>query len=80
MKDLFDNDPVFNQRHRDRKGRFATIERAMLDKSKRENTFLRLQAERYRRMAETATRVIIIKDKIIADLRSKLAKLKNQKS
>lgn len=44
---LFDNDPAL--RMRDRKGRFATPERAYADKAIEENKFLRHQVEMYRR-------------------------------
>ena len=47
MPDLFDKDPAFV--YRDRKGRFATPEKAMADKAIEENKMLRLQVEKFRR-------------------------------
>ena len=83
---LFDNDPVFNGRKRDSKGRFATAERAMYDKERKENMWLRLQVEKYKRLAETPTRAFIAQQRIIAlqtreiaSLRKELAQLKNIK-
>ena len=51
---LFADDPIFTRRVRDSKGRFATQERAAYDKARKENTFLRYQVERYKRLAEKA--------------------------
>jgi hypothetical protein len=52
---MFADDPVFKGTHRDSRGRFATEERAMYDKTKRENIFLRYQVEKYKRLAEQVT-------------------------
>lgn len=73
MSGLFDQDPVFNGRKRDSKGRFATAERAMYDKALKENSWLRLQVEKYRRMAEASNGAFIAQQRIIASLREKLA-------
>ena len=83
MTGLFDNDPVFNGRKRDSKGRFATAERAMYDKATKENSWLRLQVEKYKRIADVSgcafiaqQRIIVTQSREIADLRKELAKLK----
>lgn len=83
MTGLFDNDPVFTGRKRDSKGRFATAERAMYDKATKENSWLRLQVEKYKRIADVSgcafiaqQRIIVTQSRIIADIRKELAKLK----
>ena len=83
MIGLFDNDPVFNGKKRDSKGRFATAERAMYDKATKENSWLRLQVEKYKRIADVSggafiaqQRIIVTQSRVIADLRKELAKLK----
>ena len=58
LGNMFADDPVFKGTHRDSRGRFATEERAMYDKTKRENTFLRYQVEKYKRLAEQASPTI----------------------
>lgn len=83
MIGLFDNDPVFTGRKRDSKGRFATAEKAMYDKATKENSWLRLQVEKYKRIADASggafiaqQRIIVTQSRVIADLRKELAKLK----
>ncbi len=83
MIGLFDNDPVFKGKKRDSKGRFATAERAMYDKATKENSWLRLQVEKYKRIADVSggafiaqQRIIVTQSRVIADLRKELAKLK----
>ena len=83
MTGLFDNDPVFKGKKRDSKGRFATAERAMYDKATKENSWLRLQVEKYKRIADVSggafiaqQRIIVTQSRVIADLRKELAKLK----
>ena len=83
MTGLFDNDPVFKGKKRDSKGRFATAERAMYDKATKENSWLRLQVEKYKRIADVSgcafiaqQRIIVTQSREIADLRKELAKLK----
>lgn len=83
MMGLFDNDPVFKGKKRDSKGRFATAERAMYDKATKENSWLRLQVEKYKRIADVSggafiaqQRIIVTQSRVIADLRKELAKLK----
>lgn len=76
MSGLFDQDPVFKHRKRDSKGRFATAERAMYDKALKENSWLRLQVEKYRRMADASNGAFIEQQRIIASLREKLAQTK----
>ena len=83
MMGLFDNDPVFKGIKRDRKGRFATAEKAMYDKAISERYFLTFLAEKYKRIANASSRAFIGQQKIIAnqsriiaDLRKELAKLK----
>ena len=80
---LFDNDPVFKGIKRDRKGRFATAEKAMYDKAISERSFLTFLVEKYKRIANASSRAFIGQQKIIAnqsriiaDLRKELAKLK----
>ena len=46
MKELFDTSEA---RHRDSKGRFATRDKAYADRVARENSYLRLERERYMR-------------------------------
>lgn len=83
MMGLFDNDPVFKGINRDRKGRFATAEKAMYDKAISERYFLTFLVEKYKRIANASSRAFIGQQKIIAnqsriiaDLRKELAKLK----
>ena len=83
MIGLFDNDPVFKGKKRDSKGRFATAERAMYDKATKENSWLRFQVEKYKRIADVSggafiaqQRIIVTQSRVIADLRKELAKLK----
>ena len=83
MMGLFDNDPVFKGIKRDRKGRFATAEKAMYDKAISERYYLTLLAEKYKRIANASSRTFIAQQRImanqsriIADLRKELAKLK----
>ena len=83
MIGLFDNDPVFKGKKRDSKGRFATAEIAMYDKATKENSWLRLQVEKYKRIADVSggafiaqQRIIVTQSRVIADLRKELAKLK----
>lgn len=83
MIGLFDNDPVFKGKKRDSKGRFATAEKAMYDKTTKENGWLRLQVEKYKRIADASggafiaqQRIIVTQSRVIADLRKELAKLK----
>jgi len=47
MEDLFANDPAMKLR--DKKGRFATAERAYADKAIEENKMLRHQVEKFKR-------------------------------
>lgn len=86
MAGLFDKDPVLNRKRRDSRGRFATAERAMCDKATRENSWLRLQVEKYKRIADASDSVFIAQQRIIdtqlrviADLRKELANFKNHK-
>ena len=83
MNGLFDQDPVFKHRRRDSKGRFATAERAMRDKALRENSYLRFQVEKYKRLGEKAheafaaqQHIIYKQSRVIADLREELAQTK----
>ena len=76
MNGLFDHDPAFTQKKRDSRGRFATAERAMYDKALKENRYLRLQVEKYRRQAEAANGTFILQQRTIASLREKLAQTK----
>ena len=75
MNTLFDNDPVFKQKHRDSKGRFATAEKAAYDKSIRENNYLRYQVEKYRRMAEAVVNSNIRLSRELAYLKEKLSNI-----
>ena len=82
MEDLFDNDPAYKGRKRYSLGRFATAERAMYDKAVRENRWLRLQVEKYRRMADHSNgafiaqvRIIDSQSRTITGLRKQLADL-----
>jgi hypothetical protein len=87
MTGLFDKDPAFRDKKRDRKGRFATAERAMCDKATKENSWLRLQVEKYRRIAHAAGGAFVALQKTIdrqkreiADLREELARVKNHQN
>lgn len=80
LGNMFADDPVFKGTHRDSRGRFATEERAMYDKTKRENIFLRYQVEKYKRLAEQASptinalyRITQQQGQTIAELRKELA-------
>ena len=80
---LFDNDPVFKGKKRDSKGRFATAERAMYDKATKENSWLRLQVEKYKRIADVSggafiaqQRIIVTQSRVISDLRKELERTK----
>ena len=84
MAGLFDKDPVLNRKRRDSRGRFATAERAMCDKATRENSWLRLQVEKYKRIADVSggafiaqQRIIDSQSRVIATLRKELAKVNN---
>ena len=86
MNGLFDKDPVFTQRIRDSKGRFATPEQAKYDKVMRERRWMEFQVEKFKRIAKASTgayiaqSIIIANQKrIIADLRKELAELKKSK-
>lgn len=59
MMGLFDNDPVFKGIKRDRKGRFATAEKAMYDKAISERYFLTFLVEKYKRIANASSRAFI---------------------
>ena len=83
LGNMFADDHVFKSTHRDSRGRFATAERAMYDKATKENSWLRLQVEKYKRIADVSggafiaqQRIIANQSRIIADLRIELAKLK----
>lgn len=78
MIGLFDNDPAFKKRIRDSKGRFATAERALYDKAKSENVWLRFQVEKYRRIAESSSGAFIAQQRIISNLTRKIADLKKE--
>lgn len=85
MEDLFNKDPVFKEKKRDSKGRYATAEKAMYDKAIRERHFLLYQVEKYRRQADASNGAFIALQRInenlkriIADLRKELANLKKQ--
>lgn len=80
MEDLFDNDPAFKGRKRDSRGRFATAEKALYDRALKENSWLRLQVEKYRRQADLSNgafiaqvRIIDSQSRIITGLRRELA-------
>ena len=75
MNTLFDNDPVFKQKHRDSKGKFATAEKAAYDKAIRENNYLRYQVEKYRRMAEAVINSNIRLSRELASLKEKLSNI-----
>ena len=83
LGNMFADDPVFKSTHRDSRGRFATAERAMYDKATKKNSWLRLQVEKYKRIADVSggafiaqQRIIVTQSRVIADLRKELAKLK----
>ena len=75
MNTLFDNDPVFKQKHRDSKGRFSTAEKAAYDKAIRENNYLRYQVEKYRIMAEAVVNSNIRLSRELASLKEKLSNI-----
>lgn len=79
MKHLFDNDPVFRGIQRDSLGRFATREKAAYDKTKRENKYLRLQVEKYRRLSESADETIFALQRIIHQQNLTIQDLRNEK-
>lgn len=61
MEDMFKSDPVF-QHMRDSRGRYCTKERAEYERMKKENRYLRLLVEKYKRQAE------VTNDKFIASV------------
>ena len=79
MKNLFDNDPVFRGVNRDSRGRFATREKALFDKTQRENKHLRQQVEMYRRLSEGAHETVFALQKIIHNQNLEIQALRNEK-
>jgi len=86
MTDLFENDPVFKGIRRDRKGRFATAEKALYDKAIKQHCWLESQVEKYKRLAYASNgafiaqqRIISKQQRTIADLRKELAETKSLK-
>ena len=79
MQDLFNNDPVFRGVHRDSRGRFATREKALFDKTIRENKYLQTQVEKYRRLADCARDTIYSLQKIIHNQNLTIQELRNEK-
>lgn len=71
--DLFPQTP--ETRFRDTKGRFATPERAYVDKAIRENQYLRLECERYKRAYMSATKTSNIWQRKYFELRQKVKEL-----
>ena len=69
METLFDNDPTFKV-VRDRRGRFATPERALYEKTAQENSYLRLEVERYKRQAEVLSRSVTALENKLNSLRT----------
>lgn len=57
MKGLFQNDPVVRYT-RDRRGRFATEERARIDRLEEEVRRLRFECEKWRRQAKAVTELL----------------------
>ncbi len=78
MKDLFANDPIFKVRHRDRRGRFATEDRAARDNAVSENRWLRLEVEKYKRIANLSTDSFITMQRAIAQQKQTIASLRNE--
>lgn len=64
-----------DMRCRDTKGRFATPERAYADKAMRENQFLRMECERYKRAYMSATKTSNIWHRKYIDLWKKVKEL-----
>lgn len=65
---LFADDPTFKVKARDSRGRFATAERAAYDRTRKENSFLKFQVEKYRRLAGANDVVEDAKANIIDDV------------
>lgn len=77
---LFADDPLFKQRVRDSKGRFATPERAAYDKARKENMVLRYQVEKYKRMALSSTSFVVTLQHIIENQKILISQLRQKKA
>lgn len=73
MADLFDKDPAFV--YRDRKGRFATPQKAMADKAIEDNKILRLEVEKWRRAYLAAANMSAMYHRQLTDLKEKVKKI-----
>ena len=71
MATLFDKDPAFTH-PRDRRGRFATPEHVLYEKTAQENKYLRLQLETYKRQAEALSRSVSTLERKLAVARELL--------
>ena len=67
---VFDKDPVFAH-PRDSRGRYCTEDRAEYERVKRENKYLRLQVEKYKRQAEQSNDVFIALLKDLKNFKNK---------
>lgn len=63
---LFARDPTFRLPLRDSRGRFATKERSLYDKAMEQNKYLRLQVQKYKRIAEVSDSSYIALQRICA--------------
>lgn len=75
---IFADDPIFKARQRDRKGRFATAERAAYDRANRENSFLKFQVEKYKRLAEGAQPTISALNQIVRQQSETIVRLRKE--
>lgn len=75
---LFADDPTFKVKARDSRGRFATAERAAYDRTRKENSFLKFQVEKYRRLAECSVPTISALNQIVRQQSETIAKLRKE--
>lgn len=73
MEDMFAKDPAFV--YRDRKGRYATPEKAMTDKAIEDNKILRLNVEKYKRMYLVAASMSSMYHRELVALKEELKRL-----
>lgn len=74
---LFARDPTTRQPLRDSRGRFATKERSFYDKAMKENKYLRLQVQKYKRIAEVSDSSFIALQRICARQTKRIEELKD---
>lgn len=76
--DIFANDPVMKNQFRDRRGRFATPDRARADKAIEENKYLRLQVEKYKRAYLAAGELTSIYHRALIKVKEEMKELRKK--